>query len=202
MISIKDYAKQNNVTYEAVRQQIKRYREQLDDHIIQDGRTQYLDDIAVAFLDERRQKNPVVVYQAEKDEQIEQLRCEKEELLIKLANQGEVLIGLMQYKLEQEKKRGELEDAKTAQERRERELQAREDGFTQELATARQEASEEAQKAAEEKAAKELAQEKEKYEAELTAAQKELAEKDKKIQELENRSIWQILKEHLRKKKE
>jgi len=85
VISLKDYAKQNNVSYEAVRQQVVRYADELGDHIIRDGRQQFLDEEAVAFLDSKRQKNPVVVIQQDKDEQIEQLRQEKEALLTKLA---------------------------------------------------------------------------------------------------------------------
>lgn len=61
MISIKDYAAQKNVSYEAVRKQIKRYETQLDGHLERVGRTLYLDDDAVAFLDDKRKKNPVVV---------------------------------------------------------------------------------------------------------------------------------------------
>ena len=62
MISIKDYAKESGVTYEAVRQQVKRYQAELEGHIHIQGRTQYLDDIAVAILNSHRSVNPVVVY--------------------------------------------------------------------------------------------------------------------------------------------
>ena len=96
MISLKDYAKKNHITYEAVRAQVKRYREELDDHIIQDGRTQYLDEIAVAFLDERRQKNPVVVYQQSKDEAIEAMRLELEGAYKKIAAQAVTITELQQ----------------------------------------------------------------------------------------------------------
>lgn len=203
MISIKDYAKQNNVTYEAVRQQIKRYREQLDDHIIQDGRTQYLDDIAVTFLDERRQKNPVVVYQQGKDETIEAMRLELEGAYKKIAAQAVMITELQQFKIDTMERRQELEDARTAQERRERELKTREDGFAQELAAARQEASEAAQAEAEKE--KKILEgfikdsEKARGEDAKEYAQK-LAEKDKKIQELENRNIWHYLTAPFRKK--
>lgn len=81
MISLKDYAKQHNVTYEAVRQQVNRYKEELEGHITKDGRQQFLDDEAVAFLDEKRQKNPVVVIQMDKDEQIAYLERENKSLL-------------------------------------------------------------------------------------------------------------------------
>lgn len=78
MISMKDYAEQKNISYEAVRKSVARYKDELEGHIIKVDRTQFLDDEAVAFLDEKRQKNPVVIIQQSKDEEIEQLRREKE----------------------------------------------------------------------------------------------------------------------------
>lgn len=62
MITIKDYAKETGVSYEAVRQRIKRYEKELEGHIHRQGRTQFLDDVAVAFLNEHRLQNPVVMY--------------------------------------------------------------------------------------------------------------------------------------------
>lgn len=93
VISLKDYAKQNNISYEAVRQQVVRYKDDLAEHIIRDGRQQFLDEEAVAFLDAKRQKNPVAIIQMDKDEQIEALRREKENLLIKVAEQADVIAG-------------------------------------------------------------------------------------------------------------
>ena len=142
MISLKDYAKQNNITYEAVRSQVKRYREQLGDHIIQDGRTQYLDDVAVAFLDERRQKNPVVVYQQGKDETIEELRQEVSRLLLKQEKLRDRIDELTEYKMLVEKERYALEDAKAAHERRQQELLLREAAMDEEVEKAVQEATE------------------------------------------------------------
>ena len=70
-VSLKAYAEQKRVSYEAVRQQVIRYKKELGNHIIHDGRQQFLDEEAVAFLDEKRQKNPVTVIQQDKNEQIE-----------------------------------------------------------------------------------------------------------------------------------
>ncbi len=94
VISLKDYAKQNNITYEAVRQQVARYKDELQEHIIKDGRQQFLDEEAVAFLDARRQKNPVVIIQQDKDELIEALKADKERLLIKIAEQADKISAL------------------------------------------------------------------------------------------------------------
>lgn len=92
VITLRDYAKQNNVSYEAVRKQVVRYADELGDHIIRDGRQQFLDEEAVAFLDGKRQKNPVAIIQQDKDERIEALRQEKENLLKKIATIQEELL--------------------------------------------------------------------------------------------------------------
>jgi len=100
VITLKDYADQKNVSYEAVRKQVARYANELGDHIIKDGRQQFLDEEAVAFLDSKRQKNPVVIYQQDKDDTIEQLRIEKENHLIKIAEQANTIAELSVWKAE------------------------------------------------------------------------------------------------------
>ena len=93
MITIREYAKQKNVSYEAVRRQIIKYREnELMGHIILEGRTQLLDDYAVQFLDEKRQTNKVMVMQVEKDETIKHLEAENKALYIKLTSAYEKLM--------------------------------------------------------------------------------------------------------------
>lgn len=84
MISMKDYAEQKNISYEAVRKSVARYKDELEGHIVKVDRTQYLDDEAVAFLDEKRQKNPVFIIQQDKDEQIERLEREVDALKSKV----------------------------------------------------------------------------------------------------------------------
>lgn len=100
VISLKDYAAQNNVSYEAVRQQVARYKADLDGHIIKDGRQQFLDEEAVAFLDGKRQKNPVVIYEQSKDEAIERMRVERELLRDKIAAQADKIAALAEWKAE------------------------------------------------------------------------------------------------------
>lgn len=92
VITLRDYAKQNNISYEAVRKQVVRYQDELAEHLIRDGRQQFLDEEAVAFLDARRQKNPVAIIQIEKDEKIEQLENENKQLLVKLATVQDALL--------------------------------------------------------------------------------------------------------------
>lgn len=92
MISIKDYAAKNNVSYEAVRQQVKRYSKELEGHIIKVSRTQYLDDDAIAFLDDKRRKNPVIVQETSKDNEIQALYQENKALLLKVTELQDQLL--------------------------------------------------------------------------------------------------------------
>lgn len=62
MITIRSYAKSRCISYEAVRQSIKRHKDELSDHIIKQGKTQYLSDVAVEILDKYRVKGNVSVY--------------------------------------------------------------------------------------------------------------------------------------------
>lgn len=57
MISLAEYAEQQHVSYEAVRQQVARYQNELDGHIVRQGRKRLLDDVAIEFLDSHRQES-------------------------------------------------------------------------------------------------------------------------------------------------
>ena len=122
MISIKEYAKSRKISYEAARKQIVRYAEELESHIIKSDRTQYLDEYAVEILDEKRQSNPIIILETAKDEELSQLRNEKEVLLIKVATLQEELLNsqkeikmLHQEKIERlEQKDQEKEDMKNS----------------------------------------------------------------------------------------
>ena len=93
LISIKEYAKNKKVSYEAVRKQIQKYKDdELKDHIIKQGKAQFLDEYAVDFLDNRRRESPIMVVQLDKDEEIERLKAEKEVLILKVAELQEALL--------------------------------------------------------------------------------------------------------------
>lgn len=93
MITIKDYARGKGVSYEAIRKQINRYKKkELAGHIITKNRTQYIDDDGIVFLDQKRKENPVVIVQAEKSEEIERLKEENRNLLIKIGELQDRLI--------------------------------------------------------------------------------------------------------------
>lgn len=92
MVSIRKYAAQKGVSYEAVRKQVNRYKKELEGHITKVSRTQYLDDEAVAFLDGKRQENPVILLQVDKDEEIQRLHDENKALLLKVAELQDALL--------------------------------------------------------------------------------------------------------------
>ena len=85
MITVKEFAKKQHRTVQAVYQSIDRYKIQLDGHIQKIGRTSYLDDDAVAFLESKREQNPVVIYQQDKDEELELLRKNADVMKAKIA---------------------------------------------------------------------------------------------------------------------
>jgi Cft2 family RNA processing exonuclease len=104
MVSIRDYAKMNNVSYEAIRQQVKRYEDELNGHIIKQNRTQFLDDVAVDILDQHRKENPVVIINKDTDSRLKQLEDENKNLLIKVAQQADKISQLnedLKNKIEQ-----------------------------------------------------------------------------------------------------
>ena len=114
MITLKDYAKSHGVSYEAVRKQVKRYKLELDGHILVNGRTQYLDEDAQAFLDKKREGNPIIVQTLDRSEELEQLRRDKVNLLIKIAELHEELLREKdQVKLLQNEKIALLEERNT-----------------------------------------------------------------------------------------
>lgn len=206
VISLRDYAKDKKVSYEAIRKQVVRYKEDLGDHIIVDGRQQFLDEYAVAFLDERRRKNPTVIYHQEKDETIEALQQEVARLLRKQEALRDQIDDLKEYKRLAEEQRYALEDARAAQERRQQELLQREAAMDEEVRSAVQEATE-AQKTELDKL-RDLEVKKVREEAQKASEdaehlhQQELSARDERIRELESRNLWHYLTAPFRKSKE
>lgn len=101
VISLRDYAEQKNISYEAVRQQVARYKVELEGHVIKDGRQRFLDEEAVAILDGKRNKSPVTIIQQNKDDEIEALRQQKETFLLKIAAQADEIAELAKWKADQ-----------------------------------------------------------------------------------------------------
>ena len=89
MVSIRDYAKMNNVSYEAIRQQVKRYEDELNGHIIKQNRTQFLDEVAVEILDRHRGESPIVIVNQDTSSKLQLLEEENKNLLVKVAAQAD-----------------------------------------------------------------------------------------------------------------
>ena len=96
ILSIKQFAEQQNVSYEAIRTQVKRYSEELKDHIIRKNRTQYLDEWAIDFLEKKRKENPVILMNMDQNTQIEELQAQVEILKNKLMQSQDKVIALQE----------------------------------------------------------------------------------------------------------
>lgn len=107
MQTIREYAKNNGVSYEAIRKQIKTYEVELKDHIMKNGRTQYLDDYAVEFLNKKRANSTIIETKVEQTEYIKSLEAENKNLLIKIAELEAELI-TAERKINAEKEKVEL----------------------------------------------------------------------------------------------
>lgn len=110
MITLKDYAKKKNISYEAVRKQVNRYRDELGDHLYKKDRTQFLDEEGEAFLDQKRASNPVILVEHDKDEQIEELTQQNEILKIKIMELQDQLIKSKDQLLERDQQLLDLKD--------------------------------------------------------------------------------------------
>lgn len=137
VMSIKDYARARKITYEAARQQVKRYEKELQGHIHRQNRTQYLDDYAVELLDDHRQQSPVVIVNQDRDAELEQLRAENKTLLQQVAMLQDKLLTAQESAIEAAKQTVLLDAAqadKAALQERVKELEAERDAARQEAA--------------------------------------------------------------------
>lgn len=89
MITIREYARKNNVSYEAIRKQIKRYENELKEHIIKQNRTQFLDEVAVEILDRHRGESHIVIVNQDTSSKLQLLEEENKNLLVKVAAQAD-----------------------------------------------------------------------------------------------------------------
>ena len=98
MKSIKVFAEERNITHQAVYQMMSVHKEELEEHIVRDGRTRYLTPEAEAILDKYRNKSAIVVETKNNSAEIEQLWNERENLLIKVAAQADEIAELSKWK--------------------------------------------------------------------------------------------------------
>ena len=100
MITVKQFADERGISIQAVHQAMnrKKNKEKLEGHVhIVDG-AKWLDDEAVAILDESRKKVSVVIQREDSDERVRQLEAENKNLLIKVAAQADKIATLSEWK--------------------------------------------------------------------------------------------------------
>lgn len=92
-MTIKEYAADRGITYEAARQMVQRHREELGEHAVKDGKKPLeLDEDAVTMLDGFRAVSPVVMVSVDRDAELEQLRSENKALMAQvIALQGQLI---------------------------------------------------------------------------------------------------------------
>jgi len=95
---IKDYAKERGITHQAVYQMIENHKKELSEHIVKQGRIRYLTPEAEQVLDNYRNKSQIVIEKADFNEEIERLKEEKENLLLKIAMQADKIAELSEWK--------------------------------------------------------------------------------------------------------
>lgn len=74
VMTIRQFAEDQHVSYEAIRRQLVIYRKQLEGHIIRDKQYKLLDEYAVEFLRTKRRHSPIVAINQEREETIDTLK--------------------------------------------------------------------------------------------------------------------------------
>ena len=86
LVTIKQFADSQGISYEAVRKQLHKYSEELSGHVIRKDRTRYLDEVAVKFLQERRRESPIILQNTDQGEEISRLMDQVESLRAQLVS--------------------------------------------------------------------------------------------------------------------
>ena len=161
--TIKQLAQDMNCSYEAVRQQVNRYRRELAGHISYLAQGQTLDDYACEFLRSKRKESPISVVNIDRNERMKELEDElraAKDVIIRL--QGE-----QNRRLEAENTEIKRLIAENAQQRERLTL------IAENTQKAVQEAVETTRKAVEEEKDREIAQIRQEAAEDLAVAQKE-----------------------------
>ena len=92
LMTLKQFAEDQGISYEAVRRAVKRHGDKLTGHIIENDGIRYLDEEAVKILKERRRESPIVVQTMDQGEEIRELTAQIESLRAQLMQaQNELL---------------------------------------------------------------------------------------------------------------
>ena len=85
----KDYASERGSTTQAVYQLIDNHKVELNEYIVKQGRTRFLLPEAEKILDSYRNKAQIVIEKQDRMDEIEQLKAENKNLLLKIATQAD-----------------------------------------------------------------------------------------------------------------
>lgn len=86
LVTIKQFADSQGISYEAVRKQLHKYSKELSGHVIRKDRTRYLDEVAVKFLQERRRESPIILQNMDQGEEISRLQAQLESMRAQLVS--------------------------------------------------------------------------------------------------------------------
>lgn len=84
MMTLKQFADSEGISYEAARKLVTRHAEQLTGHVHTVGKARTLDDTAVEFLRQHRRQHPAVIVDVQRTEENDQLREQVETLKTQL----------------------------------------------------------------------------------------------------------------------
>lgn len=84
LVTVRQFAKQKGISYEAARKQVTKYTSELGGHIVVKDRTRFLDEEAVAFLTDRRRLSPIVTVVEDQSDEIKDLQGQVEDLKARL----------------------------------------------------------------------------------------------------------------------
>lgn len=110
-VTLKEFADQHKISYEAARKSYTRYAEELEGHTILKDRTRMLDAYAQRFLAEKRRASPIVTVVEDGREEVRKLTEEVESLKEQLLSAREQLIELQTQHVKAQARIIELQEA-------------------------------------------------------------------------------------------
>ena len=113
MIKVKDLAMEKGVTPQAIYKHIRNHSEELENHIEKKGNSgTWLDEFACEFISNLMSKQPIVLGDKTQLDQIEELRKQNEQLLIKIAMQADQIAELSQSNIKAIEELSEMKENK------------------------------------------------------------------------------------------
>lgn len=109
-ITIKDFAEAEGVSYEAIRQSVMRYKDEMQGHVFQRNRVTYLDETAVEYLKKRRRVSPVVIHREDRQAEDRAIREQLESLRSRYELSQEKLVAALEHSQELQEQVRQIEE--------------------------------------------------------------------------------------------